>query len=108
MRRLALLAPLLLAGCNSALPPPAPAASGYVSPVTAPGFKLPEGGGCSGEVARYRAIIDNDLAHGHIAASVHKTVSGEIDHAAAACSVGRDGEGLALIHASKERHGYPG
>lgn len=107
LRPLCLIAALALAGCNAAGPAPPPEA-GYVSPVTPAGFKLPEGGGCAGDVSRYRAIIDNDLAHGHIAAGVHKTISGEIGQAGAACGGGREGEAASLIRASKTRHGYPG
>ena len=98
---------LALAGCNSAAPPPA-ADAAYVSPVTPPGFKLPEGAGCAGAVARYRAVMDNDKAHGHVGAGVYATILKEIDAAGAACGAGREGEANALVHASKVRHGYPG
>ena len=101
------LAALLLAGCNSA-GPPAPPAPGFVSPVTPAGFKLPDGSGCSGAVARYRAIIDNDREHGHIGAGVYNVIEGEIDGSVRACSAGRDGEAASLLKASKARHGYPG
>ena len=108
LRAGAFLASLLLAGCNSAAAPPPEAGAAYVSPVTPAGFKLPEGGGCDGDVARYRAIIDNDKAHGHVGAGVHATILKEIDGAASACAAGRAGEAVSSIHASKARHGYPG
>ena len=108
IRSAVLLATLLLAGCNSASPPPPDAGAAYVSPVTPAGFKLPEGGGCDGDVARYRAIIDNDKAHGHVGAGVYATILKEIDGAATVCAAGRAGEASSLIHASKARHGYPG
>ena len=107
IRAAAILAALLLSGCNSASPPP-DAGAAYVSPVTPAGFKLPQGGGCEGDVARYRAIIDNDKAHGHVGAGVYATIVKEIDGAASACAAGRAGEASSLIHASKARHGYPG
>ena len=106
LRTAPLLAALVLAGCNSAGPARAPA-PGLISPVTAPGFLLPDGPGCKGAIARYRAIIDNDREHGHIGAGVYNTIQGEIDGAVRACSAGRDGEAASLLKASKARHGYP-
>ena len=97
------------AGCNSA-PPPQPAApqgpgSRSVTPAE---FKLPEGSGCSGSIARYRAIMDNDLAMGHVNQSVYSQIQKEIGEAESACSAGQEARALALVHASKARHGYPG
>ncbi len=101
--------PCLLAGCNSAAPPPAPVAQAPAShSVTPPGFKLPEGAGCSAAIARYRAIQDNDLAMGHVNQGVYNQIQGEIGAAENACAAGRDGEAQALIRTSKARHGYPG
>ena len=114
--RLAVFALLpLLGACNSAAPPPPAAApssapvpnSSRIPYVTAPGFKLPEGAGCSGDVARYQAVMDNDLETGHVNKSVHAVISGEIAQARSACAGGRDGEARGLIAASKKRHGYP-
>ena len=101
-------AALLLAGCNSAgpspgAPPPAPASL----IVTPSNFQMPQGGGCAGEIARYRAIQDNDLAMGHVAQSVYNQIHGEIDAADRACAAGRDGEARAMILSSRKRHGYP-
>ncbi len=102
--RVAALLALSLAACNqTASPGPAAPASG----VTAASFQLPAGAGCSGEVARFRAVMDNDLATGHVARSVHGRVTGEIDRAAAACSAGRDAEAVRMIAATKARYGYP-
>src|SRR3954471_4369179 len=61
--RAALAAAALVAAAactQTSAPPPAPAAS--VSAVTPSGFALPAGSGCAGEVSRYRAVMDNDLA----------------------------------------------
>jgi hypothetical protein len=99
---------LLLAGCNSAPQPTAVATVGATRNVTPAGFTLPSGSGCTGAVARYRAVMENDLAMGHVERGVYSTIQSEIDHAAAACSAGREGEALALVRASKSRHGYPG
>ena len=112
-RFIALASLLALAACNSTAPAPqasAPprVASSRIPYVTDPGFKLPEGAGCSGDVARYQAVMDNDLQTGHVNKGVYETISGEIAHARAACAAGRDGEARALVSSSKARHGYPG
>jgi hypothetical protein len=59
-------------------------------------------------VARYRSVVDNDLAMGHVNTGVHAQISNEIAEAASACSSGQDGRALSLLRASKSRHGYPG
>ena len=101
----AALAALGLAACNAPAPQ-APPAPGAVA-VTPQGFQLPEGGDCRAEIARYRAVQDNDLSMGHVAKSVYAQVAREIGAAEAACSAGRDAEAKAMIRASEERHGYP-
>ena len=98
-----------LAACNSTAPAPQAAAtpSSGIPYVTRPGFKLPDGGGCAGEVARYQAIMDNDLETGHVNKAVHGEISGEIAGARSACSAGREGEARGLVTASRKKHGYP-
>ncbi len=102
-------ASLTLAACNAAR---APVAVATVEPasrnVTPSDFTLPDGAGCSGAIARYRAILDNDLAMGHVERGVFASIQGEIDAAAAACSAGREAQAVSLIRASRARHGYPG
>src|SRR5215207_1525922 len=100
---LAAAALVAAAACNETSGP-APAAS--VSGVTPPSFALPPGSGCSGEVSRYRAVMNNDLATGHVAKAVHARVTAEIDHAASACGAGRDAEAVRMIAATKARFGY--
>ncbi|HEX8166442.1 MAG TPA: hypothetical protein VF601_11720 [Beijerinckiaceae bacterium] len=98
-------AAFLLAACTqTAGPPPAPATP--VLGVTPSTFVLPSGSGCSGEVSRYRAVMDNDLATGHVGKSVYARVGAEIDAAAAACAAGRDAEAVRMIAATKARYGY--
>jgi hypothetical protein len=104
---LALLAGLAVAGCNTTAQTPPPPTSAPVSPVTPPGFTLPDGAGCSGAVARFRAIQDNDLAMGHVGRKVYDQIKGEIAQAETACAAGRDAESRAMIAASRKRHGYP-
>jgi hypothetical protein len=97
---LAGLSALPLAACNQTA---APAASTSVTPST---FRMPDGAGCTGEVARYRAVMSNDLAMGHVNQSVYNRVDREIGQAEAACSAGRDTEAVRMIHATKSRYGY--
>jgi len=109
--RAALLAPLglMLAACQSAAPPTPPAPSDYAVPgVTPSTFRLPSGSGCSGEVARFQAVMDNDLASGHTTNSVHGRVSAEIASARATCSAGNEGGAIGQIRATKAKFGYPG
>lgn len=112
------LAAAFLAGCNSTPTPNAaalqPAAqpvlqqSGAAPGVTPASFRLPEGGGCEGDVARWRAIQDNDLNTGHVSRSVYDRIKIDIDSAAAACAAGRASEASAMVRASRVRNGYPG
>lgn len=98
-----------VAGCNSAPPPQPLAPQGPGSRgVTPEGFKLPEGSGCSGSIARYHAIMDNDLAMGHVNQGVYNQIQNEIGEAERSCSAGQEARALTLVHASKARHGYPG
>jgi hypothetical protein len=100
---------LLLAACNqTSAPPPAAVQGQQASLVTPPGFQLPEGQGCSGEIARFRAVQDNDLATGHVNRTVHERIKGEIDQAAATCAAGNDAGARGQLAAVKRRHGYPG
>lgn len=96
---------LALAGCNSAQPPATAVASRTVTPQN---FTLPAGSGCAGAIARYRAVLDNDLAMGHVNQGVYSTIQAEVASADSACASGRDGEAQGLVRASKARHGYPG
>jgi hypothetical protein len=96
-----------LAACNAPAPTASPPPAAGSLAVTPPDFHLPEGGNCSADIARYRAIQDNDLSMGHVAKSVYAQISHEIAAAESACAAGRDAEAKAMIVASKKRHGYP-
>jgi len=109
----AVLAPLLLclalAGCNASAPASVTSAVQPASTnITPPDFKLPEGRGCSGDVARWQAIQENDLNMGHVNQKVYDEIQREITAAASACQAGRDSEARAMVSASRRRHGYPG
>jgi hypothetical protein len=77
-----------------------------VSGITPSSFRLPEGTGCTGDVARYRAVMDNDLATGHVYKGVYARVITEIDQADSACRAGRDAEASGMIHTTKIKFGY--
>jgi hypothetical protein len=108
---LAAVAALGLAACQSTtaqVPAPQPVASSAPSYVTRPDFRLPEGTGCAGEIARFRAVMDNDLATGHVTREVHGRVIADLRGPEGACSAGRAGEATAGLRAVKSRYGYPG
>jgi hypothetical protein len=114
MARLAPLAAgltvLALAACNTAPQATTPTPGAYASlpaGVSPPGFKLPEGAGCTGAIARWKAIQDNDLATGHVGKSVYDRIQKDIAQASAACESGRDAEAQAMVRASRARNGYP-
>ncbi len=75
--------------------------------MTPQNFQMPSGEGCAGDIARYRAIQDNDLAMGHVAKSVYNQIKKEIAEAETQCSEGHEAEARATILASRQRHGYP-
>jgi hypothetical protein len=77
------------------------------SPVTPPSFQMPGGEGCAGEIARYRAVQENDIAMGHVAKSVYAQIKREIEAAEKVCNTGQDAKATQMIHASEARHGYP-
>lgn len=111
-QRAALFAlPLALAACQSTQSPaPAPAPQAQeprgVS-ITPQNFKLPEGTGCSGDIARFRAIQANDLETGHTTKPVYDMIEAEMKKADGMCASGNAGGASAHVRATKSRFGYP-
>lgn len=99
------VAAFALAACNAPAPQAPPAAGAVV--VTPPSFQMPEGQGCTGAIARYRAVQDNDLSMGHVVPSVYAQIKREVAQAEKVCAAGHDAEARAMIAASESRHGYP-
>jgi hypothetical protein len=102
---------LLLAGCNANRAPPVvelapPASPAYVR-VTPPETHLPQAGGCAGDIAKFRAIQDNDLAMGHVDKGVYAQIQTEVAEADQACSAGDSLRAEGLLRATKTKHGYP-
>jgi hypothetical protein len=85
------LAALLLAACDA----------------SAQDAQLPEGGSCAGDIARYRAIQEQDIKMGHVAKSVYNKIKAEIAAAEAECNNGHEAHARAMIVTSKKKHGYP-
>lgn len=105
----AMLLPLL-AACQSTAPAPRAAAPqpeqrGVTS--TPSTFRLPEGAGCSGDIARFRAIQANDLETGHTTKTVYDMIEAEMKKAEALCASGQSGAASAHVRATKTRFGYP-
>ncbi len=96
---------LLAGACTQTATPPAPP-PGVIPGVTPSTFRLPDGAGCSGEVARFQAVLKNDVDTGNVNQSVYNRAEPDINRAAAACSAGRDGEARAILAATKSRFGY--
>lgn len=109
MRELPLLAALslALAACQGAGPPPAPSPQNAPTGVTPNTFRMPTGSGCSGEVERFQAVMDNDLQTGHTTKGVHSRVSAEIDTARKSCAAGNEAGATAQIRATRTKFGYP-
>ena len=103
---LTVLAALSLAACDASAPAPQ-AAAPATTDVTPDNFTMPSGEGCAGDVARYRAIMANDLSMGHVAKSVYNQIVKEIAEADAQCAAGHEAQARATIVASRKRHGYP-
>lgn len=104
-------AAMAVAGCNQTAQAPqasAPIPSSAPAGVTPTSFRLPEGSGCAGDIARWKAIQDNDLATGHVAKAVYDRIQNDINQASAACQAGRDADASAMVRASRVRNGYPG
>ncbi|MGN6095568.1 MAG: hypothetical protein ACTHP8_04955 [Bosea sp. (in: a-proteobacteria)] len=101
---------LLLGACQTAsvATPPAPPPEKAYPGVTPSTFHMPTGAGCSGEIARFQAVLDNDVAIGHTTKGVHDRATADLDRARATCSAGNEAAALGQLHAVKARFGYPG
>lgn len=101
---------LFLAACQhtTAQAPVATAPQPTGSNITPAGFRLPEGGGCANDIARFRAIQANDLETGHVNRKVYDQIAGELNQASSRCSAGNDGAARGSLAGIKRRYGYPG
>jgi hypothetical protein len=67
---------------------------------------MPDGAGCSGEIARYRAVVENDVETGHVGKPVHDRIVADLNRASSACAAGQDSEAVRMVNATKSRFGY--
>lgn len=106
----AVLSGLALGACTTTSTP-APQVTAAPEPrgvsVTPAGFRLPEGAGCSGDVARFRAIMKNDIETGHTTQTVFNQIEAEMQRADAMCAAGNAGGASAHVRATRVRFGYP-
>lgn len=70
-------------------------------------FRLPEGTGCSADIARFRAIMRNDMETGHTTKSVFDQIEAEMQRADGMCASGNSGGASAHVRATRVRFGYP-
>lgn len=99
---------LALSACQTPSgPPPAPSPEQAATGVTPNTFRMPSGSGCSGEVERFQAVMDNDLATGHTTKNVHTRVSAEISTARSTCAAGNEAGAIGQIRGTKAKFGYP-
>jgi hypothetical protein len=97
---------MLATGCTqTAGTPPAPP-PGAVPGVTPNTFAMPDGAGCTGDIARFRAVLKNDVETGNVNQSVYNRAEPDLQRASAACAAGRDGEARGIVAATKSRFGY--
>ena len=110
-----LLAPLLLACQSTAPTAPATVNNSAVSAqdyaslpagVTPRNFHLPTDKGCGGDIARFGAVIDNDLASGHTTDKENLAIPAELNKIAATCPA-QDAAASQAVRALKSKYGYP-
>ena len=104
------LSPLaFLAACNTPAPQATSQARYQALPagVSPNNFSLPDAPGCQGDVARFQALIDNDLATGHTTQSVRDSVTADLSKAQAACTAGQAAQASSMVTAIRKKYGYP-
>jgi len=75
--------------------------------ITPQNFRLPDGAGCAGDIARFRAIMANDIETGHTTQVVFNQIEAEMKRAEGMCAAGQGGAASAHVRATKSRFGYP-
>lgn len=102
----AALVAALLGACTQTASAPAAPPPGVIPGVTPNTFAMPAGAGCSGEIARFRAVLKNDVDTGNVNQSVYNRAEPDLQRASAACSAGREGEANSIVASTKSRFGY--
>jgi hypothetical protein len=108
------LAPVLFA-CQSAPQPSQSVANQVISSqdyanlpagVTPQNFHLPTDKGCKGDIARFKAVIDNDLGSGHTTDKVNQAIHAELNKISDICPA-QDAAATQAVRALKSKYGYP-
>lgn len=110
MRHVAAAAALasLLAGCTQTASPQSPVPQGSAAPgVTPSNFQLPEGAGCGGDLARFQAVLKNDVEVGHLGQAVYGRAVADLRQAETACQSGRDVQARSILAITRRNYGYP-
>lgn len=102
----AALVAALLGACTQTASAPAAPPPGVIPGVTPNTFSMPAGAGCSGEIARFRAVLKNDVDTGNVNQSVYNRAEPDLQRASAACAAGREGEANSIVASTKSRFGY--
>lgn len=102
-----------LGGCNqiSSVPYSAPVAAapssgGPTMPAPPNWPALPASASCSGPLDDFQKVIWSDVKTGNVNRSVYDSMAADLSRAAGACAAGQDGEALAILRATKAKHGY--
>ena len=74
--------------------------------VTPKNFHLPTDKGCKGDIARFSAVIDNDLASGHTTDKVNQAIHAELNKISATCPA-QDTAASQAVRMLKSKYGYP-
>jgi hypothetical protein len=75
--------------------------------VTAGAVAAPGGGGCSAEIARFRAVLKNDVDTGNVGQSVYTRATADLGRAESACAAGQDAQARSMLASTRSRYGYP-
>lgn len=100
-----------LGGCNQTASAPEPVAAapsgGAPTMPSSPNWPpLPEASSCAGPLNDFQKVIWSDIKTGNVNRSVYDAMAGEMSRAATACAAGQDSEALAILRATKAKHGY--
>ena len=104
VRRALLLLSLSLAGCATAATSSDGTTVGVVA--GAVNFHVPGPSGCTGPIAQFQSVIENDIATGNLARSVHGRITADLAPVKAACSAGREADAARQLAGVKARYGY--
>jgi hypothetical protein len=98
-----------LCGCNmssgssNSTPVAAAPSSGAGAPAWPP---LPPAAACTETLNKYQEVLTADVKSGNLNKTVYDQIEADLVRAAGACAAGKDGDAMAIIRSTKEKHGY--